>query len=36
MRRVGAAIEEEISALRAADTTQRLAARAARYRPAGP
>jgi acetyl-CoA carboxylase carboxyl transferase subunit beta len=36
MRRVGAAIEEEISALRAADTTRRLAARAARYRPAGP
>jgi acetyl-CoA carboxylase carboxyl transferase subunit beta len=36
MRRVGAAIEEEISALRAADTTQRLAARVARYRPAGP
>lgn len=35
MRRVGTAIEKEISALRAADTTQRLAARAARYRPAG-
>jgi acetyl-CoA carboxylase carboxyl transferase subunit beta len=36
MRRVGAAIEEEISNLQAADATQRLAARAARYRPAGP
>lgn len=36
MRRIGVAIEKEISALRATDTTQRLAARAARYRPAGP
>jgi acetyl-CoA carboxylase carboxyl transferase subunit beta len=36
MRRVGAAIEEEISDLGAADATQRLAARAARHRPAGP
>jgi acetyl-CoA carboxylase carboxyl transferase subunit beta len=36
MRRVGAAIEEEVSDLGAADATQRLAARAARHRPAGP
>jgi acetyl-CoA carboxylase carboxyl transferase subunit beta len=36
MRRVGAAIEEEISDLGAADAIQRLAARAARHRPAGP
>lgn len=35
MRRVGAAIEEEISALHATDPTERLAARATRYRPAG-
>ena len=35
MRRVGAALEEEIATLRAADATQRLAARAASHRPAG-